>query len=148
MNSTEIKDLLTVVTALTGLAAALIGIFKYFKYQSRRDRHGRGRHALRERRRRARSKDEVKRRAAAIMLRRFFDAAPSSARRERLRERGVNVIAGGTARGAKQQLPEAARRRALVRTLAAPRRPAEDQPENAYLGSRGDAPLDLSGADF
>ncbi len=38
MNSTEIREMLTVVTALTGLGGAPTGISKYFRYPSRKDR--------------------------------------------------------------------------------------------------------------
>lgn len=75
MSPAELKDALTLATPLVGLAGAVLGIFKYFNYRSHKDRmdavgtrftavvDGLG------------SKDEVKRRAAAIMLRRFFDPA-------------------------------------------------------------------------
>lgn len=73
MSPAELKDALTLATPLVGLAGAVLGIFKYFNYRSHKDRmdavgtrftavvDGLG------------SKDEVKRRAAAITLRRFFD---------------------------------------------------------------------------
>lgn len=73
MTLTEVKELLGLAAPLGTIAGAVVGIFKYFSYRSRKDRldavgtrfaavvDGLG------------SKDEVKRRAAAIMLRRFFD---------------------------------------------------------------------------
>jgi uncharacterized protein YjbI with pentapeptide repeats len=67
--------LVTLLTALAGFAAAVLGVLQYFKYRTRRDRIaliGTAFEAVVEA---LASDDEVKRMAAAIRLRRFFDPA-------------------------------------------------------------------------
>jgi hypothetical protein len=61
------------IALIAGSATALLGIFKYFNYRSRRDRVALVGQAFSETVDALASKDEIKRLAAAILLRRFFD---------------------------------------------------------------------------
>lgn len=75
MSPAEIKEVLALATPLAGLVGAVLGVVKYFNYRSHKDRMeavGARFTAVVDS---LGSKDEVKRRAAAITLRRFFDPA-------------------------------------------------------------------------
>jgi hypothetical protein len=61
------------IALIAASATALLGIFKYFNYRSRRDRVALVGQAFSETVDALASKDEIKRLAAAILLRRFFD---------------------------------------------------------------------------
>jgi hypothetical protein len=61
------------IALIAGAATALLGIFKYFNYRSRRDRLALVGEAFSETVDALASKDEIKRLAAAILLRPFFD---------------------------------------------------------------------------
>lgn len=149
MNSTEIKDLLTLVTAFTGFGGVVIGIFKYFKYQSKKDRMEAVGTRFSSVVDALGSKDEVKRRAAAIMLRRFFDAGTEfgSAGTPYANE-AVNVIAAVLREERSSNFQKLlADGLWFARSL----RHADLQKTNlqhAYLGARGDLPIDLTSADF
>ena len=177
MNVNELKDVVGLVTALGLLGGAVIGIFKYFNYRTHKDRmdavgtrfssvvDGIG------------SKDEVKRRAAAIMLRRFFDPDTEFGLENsvvarikhwfvgllwRIRNPGVapkvqvlpyakeaaNVIAAIL-----REEPTSSFQKLLADGLSYARslRYADLQKtnlQNAYLGARGKHKVDLSNADF
>ena len=65
--------LVTLLTAAAGLLAAVLGVLQYFKYRTRRDRIAAIGGAFEAVVEALASDDEVKRMAAAIRLRRFFD---------------------------------------------------------------------------
>lgn len=149
MNSTELKDLLTVVTALSGLGGVVIGIFKYFNYRSHKDRVDAVGTRFSSVVDSLGSKDEVKRRAAAIMLRRFFDAETEfGVAGTPYANETVNVIAAILREERSSNF-----QKLLADGLwyARSLRHADLQKTNlqhAYLGARGPNSIDLSGADF
>ena len=149
MNSTELKDLLTVVTALSGLGGVVIGIFKYFNYRSHKDRVDAVGTRFSSVVDALGSKDEVKRRASAIMLRRFFDAHTEfGVAGTPYANEAVNVIAAILREERSSNF-----QKLLADGLwyARSLRHADLQKTNlqhAYLGARGDMSIDLSGADF
>ena len=149
MNSTELKDLLTVATALSGLGGVVIGIFKYFNYRSHKDRVDAVGTRFSSVVDALGSKDEVKRRAAAIMLRRFFDAETEfGVAGTPYANEAVNVIAAILREERSSNF-----QKLLADGLwyARSLRHADLQKTNlqhAYLGARGANSIDLSGADF
>lgn len=73
MDSGEVSALVAVLTAVAGLVAAIVGVLKYFNYRSKKDRMAAVGQAFEAVVEALASDDEVKRMAAAIRLRRFFD---------------------------------------------------------------------------
>ena len=73
MSSGNSTGLVTALTATAGLVAAVLGIVKYFNYRTRRDRIAAVGTAFEAVVEALASDDDVKRMAAAIRLRRFFD---------------------------------------------------------------------------
>ena len=73
MSSGNSTGLVTALTATAGLIAAVLGIVKYFSYRTRRDRIAAVGTAFEAVVEALASDDDVKRMAAAIRLRRFFD---------------------------------------------------------------------------
>lgn len=149
MNADAWKDLLAVLTAFTGLGTAALGMFKYFNYRSHKDRMDAVGTRFASVIEALSSKDDVKRRAAAIMLRRFFDPGTEfGAAGTPYRNEAVNVIAAilrEERTGSFQKL--LADGLWYARSL----RHADLQKTNlqgAYLGARGDQPIDLRHADF
>ena len=137
------------VALIGGLAAAVLGILKYFNYRTRSDRLTLVGQAFSETVDSLASKDEIKRLAAAILLRRFFDrrteqgsaGAPYQAEAIRV----IAALLRATETGEFQKL--------LADGLAhAPRlRGADLQGCNlsgAYLGDRLGRKVDLSEADL
>jgi uncharacterized protein YjbI with pentapeptide repeats len=137
------------MTALGGLGGAVLGIFKYFNYRSHKDRMDAVGTRFTSVVDALGSKDEVKRRAAAIMLRRFFDPSTEfGVAGTPYANEAVNVIAAilrEERSGSFQKL--LADGLWFARSL----RHADLQKtnlQNAFLGARGNLPVDLSGADF
>jgi uncharacterized protein YjbI with pentapeptide repeats len=73
VDSGEVSALVAVLTAAAGLVAAIVGVLKYFNYRSKKDRVAAVGQAFEAVVEALASDDEVKRMAAAIRLRRFFD---------------------------------------------------------------------------
>lgn len=73
MSSGNATGLVAALTTGAGLVAAVLGIFKYFNYRTKRDRIAAVGTAFEAVVEALASDDEVKRMAAAIRLRRFFD---------------------------------------------------------------------------
>ena len=73
MSSGNSTGLVTALTATAGLVAAVLGIVKYFNYRTKRDRIAAVGTAFEAVVEALASDDDVKRMAAAIRLRRFFD---------------------------------------------------------------------------
>jgi uncharacterized protein YjbI with pentapeptide repeats len=73
VDSGEVSTLVAVLTAVAGLVAAIVGVLKYFNYRSKKDRMAAVGQAFETVVEALASDDEVKRMAAAIRLRRFFD---------------------------------------------------------------------------
>lgn len=73
MSSTDVSALGAVLTAVAGLVAAIVGGLKYFNYRTKKDRVAAVGTAFEAVVEALASADEVKRMAAAIRLRRFFD---------------------------------------------------------------------------
>ena len=73
MSSGNATGLVTALTTIAGLVAAVLGIVKYFNYRTKRDRIAAIGTAFEAVVEALASDDEVKRMAAAIRLRRFFD---------------------------------------------------------------------------
>lgn len=73
MSSGNSTGLVTALTATAGLVAAVLGIVKYFNYRTKRDRIAAVGTAFEAVVEALASDDAVKRMAAAIRLRRFFD---------------------------------------------------------------------------
>ena len=73
MNSGTVPELLAVLTAAAGLVAAIVGVLKYFNYRSKKDRIAAVGTAFEAVVDALSSDEDVKRMAAAIRLRRFFD---------------------------------------------------------------------------
>jgi hypothetical protein len=73
MSSSNAAGLVAALTTSAGLVAAVLGIFKYFNYRTKRDRIAAVGTAFEAVVEALASDDEVKRMAAAIRLRRFFD---------------------------------------------------------------------------
>jgi uncharacterized protein YjbI with pentapeptide repeats len=73
MSSGNAAGLVAALTTSAGLVAAVLGIFKYFNYRTKRDRIAAVGTAFEAVVEALASDDEVKRMAAAIRLRRFFD---------------------------------------------------------------------------
>src|SRR5215217_1257143 len=73
MSSGSVPALIATLTAVTGLIAAIVGVLKYFNYRSKRDRIAAVGTAFEAVVEALASDDDVKRVAAAIRLRRFFD---------------------------------------------------------------------------
>jgi uncharacterized protein YjbI with pentapeptide repeats len=70
---TDVSALVAVLTAVAGLAAAIVGVLKYFNYRTKKDRVAAVGLAFEAVVDALASDDGVKRMAAAIRLRRFFD---------------------------------------------------------------------------
>jgi Pentapeptide repeats (9 copies)/Pentapeptide repeats (8 copies) len=73
MSSGDLSSLVAVLTAAAGLVAAIVGALKYFNYRTKKDRVAAVGMAFEAVVEALASSDEVKRMAAAIRLRRFFD---------------------------------------------------------------------------
>src|SRR5262249_24728288 len=73
MSSGNSTGLVTALTTTAGLLAAVLGIIKYFSYRTKRDRIAAVGTAFEAVVEALASADDVKRMAAAIRLRRFFD---------------------------------------------------------------------------
>lgn len=137
------------IALVGGFATAILGIIKYFNYRSRRDRVAIVGQAFSETVDALASKDEIKRLAAAILLRRFFDPRTEQGTAGTpYQQEAIRVIAAllrATETGEFQKL--------LADGLAhAPDlRGADLQRCNlrkAYLGDRLGKPVDLSRADL
>lgn len=137
------------IAVIAGLGTAVLGILKYFNYKSRRDRITLVGQAFSETVDALASQDEVKRLAAAILLRRFFDRRTEQGTGGTpYQQEAIRVIAAllrATEPGEFQKL--------LADGLAhAPSlRCADLQRCNlsgAYLGDRLGRPVDLSEADL
>lgn len=137
------------VAIVGGLATAVLGLLKYFDFRSRRERAAAAGQAFIATVDALASKDEARRLAGAILLRRFFDPATEQGERTTpYANEAVRVIAAllrGTSPGTLQKL--------LADGLAfAPSLQGADLQGcvlvRAYLGKRPDRDPDLSRADF
>ncbi len=142
----DFKDIATIFTAVAG---ALVGAIKYFNYRSKKDKMeavGKGFTQVVES---LGSNDDVKRRAAAILLRRFFDPSTEFGEADTpYAKEAINVIAAilrEERTGSFQKLladglwyARSLKQADLQKTNL----------QNAYLGAKGDQCIDLSGADF
>jgi uncharacterized protein YjbI with pentapeptide repeats len=132
-----------------GLATALLGILKYFNYRSRRDRLTLVGQAFAETVNALASKDQVRRFAAAILLRRFFDRrTEQGAAGAPYQQEAIGVIAALLRTTETNQL-----QKLLADGLAyAPNLHGADLQHcnlsNAYLGVRLGRKVDLSEADL
>ena len=107
MNSGSVGTLVATLTAVAGLIAAIVGVLKYFNYRTKRDRIAAVGTVFEAVVEALASDDDVKRVAAAIRLRRFFDpraelATGGLALRMRRLGRGEahsDPASGGKARG-------------------------------------------------
>ncbi len=137
------------VAVVGGLATAVLGLLKYFDFRSRRERAVASGEAFLATVDALSSKEEARRLAGAILLRRFFD--PTTEQGERTTpyaDEAVRVIAAllrGTSPGTLQKL--------LADGLAyAPSLENADLQgcvlQQAYLGERPDRNPNMSGADF
>jgi uncharacterized protein YjbI with pentapeptide repeats len=137
------------VAVVGGLATAALGLMKYFNFRSARDRAAAAGQAFLSTVDALASKDEARRLAGAILLRRFFDPATEQGERTTpYADEAVRVIAAllrGISPGTLQKL--------LADGLAfAPSLQNADLQgcvlERAYLGERPDRSPDFSRADF
>jgi len=137
------------VAVVGGLATAIVGLLKYFDFRSRRERAAAAGAAFIATVDALASKDEARRLAGAILLRRFFDPATEQGERTTpYANEAVRVIAAllrGTSAGTLQKL--------LADGLAfAPSLEDADLQGcvlvRAYLGKRPDREPNLSRADF
>jgi pentapeptide repeat protein len=137
------------IALIGGFATAFLGIFKYFNYRSRRDRLAIVGQSFRETVEALSSQDEIKRLAAAILLRRFFDPrTEQGGDGAPYQDEAVRVIAAllrATETGEFQKL--------LADGLAyAPSLRGADLQrcnlQGAYLGDRRGRGVDLSDADL
>jgi Pentapeptide repeats (8 copies) len=138
------------VALVGGLATAILGILKYFNYRTRTDRLTLVGHTFSETVDALAAKDEIKRLAAAILLRRFFDPhTEQGSGRTPYQKEALRVIAA-LLRATKQ---ESEFQKLLADGLGhAPDLHGADLQgcnlSGAYLGDRLGRPVDISGADL
>jgi Pentapeptide repeats (8 copies) len=138
------------VALVGGLATAIIGILKYFNYRTRTDRLTIVGQSFSETVNALAAADEIKRLAAAILLRRFFDPhTEQGSGRTPYQKEALRVIAA-LLRGTKE---ESEFQKLLADGLGhAPDLQGADLQgcnlSGAYLGDRLGKRLDLSGADL
>jgi hypothetical protein len=138
------------VALVGGLATAILGILKYFSYRTRSDRLSVVGQSFSETVDALAAADEIKRLAAAILLRRFFDPhTEQGSGRTPYQKEALRVIAA-LLRGTKEASEF---QKLLADGLAyAPNLQRADLQgcnlAGAYLGDRLGNPLDISGADL
>jgi hypothetical protein len=138
------------IALVGGLATAILGIVKYFSYRTRSDRLSVVGKSFSETVDALGADDEIKRLAAAILLRRFFDPrTEQGSGRTPYQKEALRVIAA-VLRGTKE--PSEFQKLLADGLAHAPNLQGADLQgcnlAGAYLGDRLGRPVDISGADL